>query len=84
MQVVGVVQDIPRLCEKLVQMTFQDQQVYVYDEEELHWLTGDLRIDIKTQLLYITFHPYSLTTLHVSLKMLKSAAVPRLISALNT
>ncbi|XP_019210813.1 uncharacterized protein LOC109199921 isoform X1 [Oreochromis niloticus] len=36
MKVIGVVEDISCPCEQLLLMTCEDQQVYVYDEEELH------------------------------------------------
>lgn len=36
MQVVGVVEGISCPCDQLILMTFEDQQVYACDEEELH------------------------------------------------
>lgn len=43
MQVIGVVEGISFPCEQLVLMTCEDQQVYAYDEEELHLVASSMK-----------------------------------------
>lgn len=43
MQVIGVVEGISYPCEQLVLMTCEDQQVYAYDEEELHLVASSMK-----------------------------------------
>uniref|UniRef100_A0AAZ1X9N6 Uncharacterized protein n=1 Tax=Oreochromis aureus TaxID=47969 RepID=A0AAZ1X9N6_OREAU len=43
MQVITVVEGISFPCEQLVLMTCEDQQVYAYDEEELHLVASSMK-----------------------------------------
>lgn len=43
MQVVGVVEGISCPCDQLILMTFEDQQVYACDEEELHLVASSFK-----------------------------------------
>uniref|UniRef100_A0A3B4GD02 Uncharacterized protein n=1 Tax=Pundamilia nyererei TaxID=303518 RepID=A0A3B4GD02_9CICH len=43
MQVIGVVEGISCPCDQLILMTCEDQQVYAYDEEELHLVASSFK-----------------------------------------
>uniref|UniRef100_A0A3B4GEL9 Uncharacterized protein n=1 Tax=Pundamilia nyererei TaxID=303518 RepID=A0A3B4GEL9_9CICH len=43
MQVVAMVEGISCPCDQLILMTFEDQQVYAYDEEELHLVASSFK-----------------------------------------
>lgn len=43
MQVVVMVEGISCPCDQLILMTFEDQQVYAYDEEELHLVASSFK-----------------------------------------